>query len=101
MSGERYNIYRSTVHWRHAMARPRLAFFDARLVFFVALFAFHIRWWTFLTLVFALVALAVAHQFGYSPDGLWRLLKSRIVGPFRPALPYTRLRPMLDYGARS
>ena len=99
MANPRYNIYRSTVHWRYAMARPRLTFFDARLVFFVALFAFHIRWWTFLLLVFALVAHSVAGQMNYGPESLWRLLKSRLVGTFRPALPYTRLRPMVDYHA--
>lgn len=36
MTNPRYNLYRSTVHWRYATARPRLTFFDARLVFFVA-----------------------------------------------------------------
>ena len=40
MADDRANIFRTTVHWRYAMARPRLLFFDARLVFFVILFAF-------------------------------------------------------------
>lgn len=70
MANERYNIYRSTVHWCYAMARRRLTFFDVRRVFFVALFAFHIRWWTFLLLVFALVALSVAGQMNYGPESL-------------------------------
>lgn len=38
MAEDRYNIYRSTVHWRYAMARQHLLFFDARLIFFIALF---------------------------------------------------------------
>ena len=44
MAEGRYNIYRSTVHWRYTMARPHLMFFDARLIFFIILFVFHIRW---------------------------------------------------------
>jgi hypothetical protein len=98
MAEERYNIFRSTVHWRYAMARPSLTLVDARLVFFVALFAFHIRWWTFFLLVMALTTFAVAGQLNYSLEGLWRLLKSRIAGRRRPAVPYTRLRPYLTYG---
>lgn len=97
MAEERYNIFRSTVHWRYAMARPNLTFFDARLVFFVALFAFHIRWWTFLVLVTALAVFTVANQFNYSIESLWRLTRSRLTGTRRPATSYTRLRPMVDY----
>ncbi|GFE66973.1 IcmT/TraK family protein [Litoreibacter roseus] len=100
MPDERYNIYRSTIHWRYAMARPLLAFFDARLIFFIALFAFHIRWWTFLTLVIALTVFGVAGQLNYSLASLVRLVKSRLTGRRRSAVPYTRLRPMVEYGLR-
>ena len=98
---ERTNIFRTTVHWRYAMARPNLVFFDARLVFFIALFAFHIRWWTFTLLVCAIVGLSAARYFNYSLENLGRLIRSKLVGPFRPAIPHARLRPMLDYGAES
>ena len=97
MADERYNIYRSTVHWRYAMARPMLTFFDARLVFFIALFAFHIRWWTFLLLITALTLFGVAAQLNYSLHSVVRLVKSRMAGAYRPAVPYTRLRPMVDH----
>ena len=100
MAEERYNIYRSAVHWRYAMARPMLTFFDARLVFFVALFAFHIRWWTFLLLITALTLFGVAGQLNYSLHSVVRLLKSRMAGAYRPAVPYTRLRPMVDYQSK-
>ncbi len=81
------------------MARPRLLFFDARLVFFVILFAFHIRWWTFTLLVAAICGFTAANQLNYSIESLLRLLRSRLTGATRPALPYTRLRPMVDYGS--
>lgn len=99
MAEERYNIFRSTVHWRYAMARPQLTFFDARLVFFIALFAFHIRWWTFVLLVAAIVGFTCASYFSYSPANVLRLMRSKIVGTFRPAVSNTRLRPMADYGS--
>lgn len=99
MANERYNIYRSTVHWRYAMARPHLIFFDARLIFFIILFVFHIRWWTFVVLVFGIVGFTGARYFNYSFENVIRLLRSKLVGSFRSAVPYTRLRPMVDYGA--
>jgi len=99
MAQERYNIYRSTVHWRYAMARPHLMFFDARLIFFVALFGFHIRWWTFMLLVLAIAGFTVASYFNYTLENVMRLVRSKLVGQFRPAVSYTRLRPMVEYGA--
>lgn len=99
MAGERYNIYRSTVHWRYAMARPHLMFFDARLIFFIALFGFHIRWWTFILLVLAIAGFTGASYFNYTLENVVRLMRSKTVGPFRPAVPYTRLRLMVDYGS--
>lgn len=101
MAKERYNVYRSTVHWRYAMARPHLLFFDARLIFFIVLFAFHIRWWTFVVLVAAIVIFSTANYFNYALADVIRLLRSKLVGPFRPATAYTRLRPMADYGAEA
>lgn len=101
MAEKRYNIYRSTVHWRYAMARPHLMFFDARLIFFIALFGFHIQWWTFILLAFAIAGFTGASYFNYTLENVVRLLRSRLVGPFRPAVAYTRLRLMVDYGSDS
>lgn len=99
MAEDRYNIYRSTVHWRYAMAHPHLMFFDARLIVFIILFIFHIRWWTFAVLVIAIAGFTGASYFNYLLENLIRLLRSKLVGSFRSAVPYTRLRPMVDYGA--
>ena len=94
MSENRYNIYRSTVHRRYAMARPRLEFF-------IILFVFHIRWWTFAVLVFAIAGFTGAGYFNYALKNVLRLARSELVGPFRPAVAYTRLRPMVDYGSNA
>lgn len=99
MSDDRYNIFRSTVHWRHAMSRPMLTFFDARLIVFIALFAFHIRWWTFVSLLVALAALTAASYMNYTIENVMRLLRSKLAGNTRYAVSHTRLRPMVDYGA--
>lgn len=99
MAEDRYNINRSTVLWRYAMSRPHLLFFDARLIFFIALFGFHIRWWTFTLLVLAIAGFTGAIYFSYTLENVVRLMRSKIVGPFIPAAPYTRLRPMVDYGS--
>ena len=74
-------------------------FFDARLIFFIILFVFHIRWWTFAVLVFAIAGFAGASYFNYSLENVVRLFRSKLVGSFHPAVAYTRLRPMVDYGS--
>jgi hypothetical protein len=99
MAEDRYNIDRSTVHWRYAMAWPHLMFFDARLIFFIILFVFHIQWWTFAILMFAIAGFTAASYFNYSLENVVRLSRSKLVGSFRPAVAYTRLRPMADHGS--
>ncbi len=101
MAEGRHNMYRSTVHWCYAMVRPHLLFFDARLIFFIALFGFHIRWRTFAMLVFAIAGFTGANYFNYTLENVVRLVRSKIVGSFRPAVANTRLRPMVEYGADS
>ena len=49
--------------------------------------------------VFAFVVLALVGQMNYVPESVLGLLKSRLVGTFRPALPYTRLLQMVDFEA--
>ena len=73
-------------------------FFDARLIFFFALFGFHIRCWTFMLLVLAIAGFSGASYFNYTLENVVRLMRSKIVGPFRPAVAYVRLRPLPDYG---
>lgn len=97
MASGRRNIYRSTVHWRYAMARSHLLFFDSRLIFLLILFAFHIRWWKSVVLLVEIVAVSRAIQFKHSLADLLRRLLSKPVEPLRPATAYTRLRPMVDY----
>lgn len=81
------------------MSRPTLTFFDARLVVFIALFGFHIRWWTFTLLVTAVVGLTGASYMNYTIESVMRLARSKLAGPIRNAVSYTRLRSMVDYGA--
>jgi hypothetical protein len=74
-------------------------FFDARLIFFIVLLVFHIRWCTFAVIVFAIAGFTSAIYFNYSLENVLSLFRLKLVGSFRPAVPYTRLRPMVDYGS--
>lgn len=98
MPKTRYNIYRSTVHCRYALACSRLSFFEAGL-FFIVLFVFHIRWWTFAVLVVAIAGFRAAGSFNYALENVMRMARSKLVGSFRPAVASTRLRSMMDYGS--
>ncbi len=76
-------------------------FFDARLIFFIILFVFHVRWWTFGVLAFAIAGFTAASCFNYSLEYVIRFFSSKLEGPFRPAAAYTRLRPMVNYGTNA
>lgn len=99
MSQDRYNNYRSAVHWRYAMARPFLMFFDARVISFIILFTFHTRWWTFVVLIPPIVGFMRTSHFDCSLLNVILVTRSKLVGSFRPDVAYMRMRLMVAYGA--
>lgn len=92
MPEDRYNISRSTVRWRYALARPQPIFVDARLIL-------HIRWWTFVAFIFAFADFTSTSYFHCSLENVIRLARSKLVGSSRSAVANTRLRPMASNGA--
>lgn len=91
------NIYRTPVYWRSTMTYPRFGPVDARLVFFIILFAVHIKLWTAILLCIAFAVFAIATNLGYSMIGLFRAIRSAVAGPNRPAIARSRLRQFVNY----
>lgn len=61
-----------------------------QLIFFIALSGFHIRWWTFALLVAAIAGFAGAIYFNYMLENVIRVIRSKIVGSFGPAVAHAR-----------
>src|SRR5690606_30971110 len=83
--------------WRVTMLPARMAVFDARMVFFVALFLLHIRLWTFGVLVFACLVFFILEQRGLSLPAAGRLVRSLLAGSRRPAVFPGQRRSRISY----
>lgn len=67
--------------WRDTARTPTAGPFHYSAVFFVLAFMLHIRLWTFIAMVAAIVALAILNRVGYSPTVLVRVVRARLAGP--------------------
>lgn len=91
-------IFGTPIEWRYTMRNPRLAIFDARLVFFVALLFLHARLWTALLLFIGVAAFWGMELYGYRFSSSIRGIRARLAGPIRPARPRSQYRAAVDFG---
>lgn len=73
--------------WRDTGLVIRIGPFDAKLVFFLGLWLFHWRWWTFEVAVGGVVFFAVIEWFGLTLPAAFRTCRRFISGNIRPAVP--------------
>lgn len=92
------NIFGQPILWRDTARTPRLAIFDARLVFFLFLLALHLRLWTLILLVLAIIAFWAIERYGYVLPNALRAIRSAFAGHRRPAHAGHRYRVAVDYG---
>lgn len=85
--------------WRDTMRPIRLLGMDARVVWLVILFAMHKRWWTFILLVIALIAMVLLERRGMTVPAAQRWLLATVAGRLRPGRPWWRKRYPIDYDA--
>ena len=91
-------LFGKPIEWRYTMKSPRLAVFDARLIFFVALLFLHLRLWTALLLVIGILMFWAMELYGYRFSSSIRGLRARFAGPVRPARPMSSYRHAIDFG---
>ena len=90
-------IIGSSAYWRESQRPARFLVFDARVVVFMMLAAFHVRFWTVGLLIAAALLSWVLEGRGVSPDNAVRLVRSWIVGRRRPARGLAEERAYRDY----
>ena len=95
---ENNTLFGKPTLWRDTARIPRLMIFDARLIFFFFLLALHVRLWTLITLLVAIIAFWLIEQYGYTLPNALRAIRNAFAGPKRPAQPYHRYRTAIDYG---
>lgn len=78
-----------TWFWRDT-ARPAQFFgIDAFAVYPFLLFMLHMKWWTFILAIVAMIALAVLSRHGFTLPVFYRVVRSYLAGPARFAVPWS------------
>lgn len=85
-------------HWRNT-ARP-IRFFnvDARAAIFLLIFLVHIRLWTFVLAIGAILFFMILERFGLTLPLAMRRARVWFIGKKRPALLKISRRDFIDYG---
>ena len=84
--------------WRDSMRPARLFGLDARLIWMVVAFLFCIGKTTFILLIVSLAAFIILERRGLNLPAAVRLLRCRLVGDRRSAVPAIRRRRLHDTG---
>lgn len=92
------NRFKKRIHWRDTMREPRLVIFDARVVFFFLILAVHLRVWTAILLVSAMLVFWLVERAGYRFPSAMRAIRSTFAGTHRPAFYQHNYREAVDYG---
>lgn len=82
------DLHKADTHWRDSARAARFFFIDARSVFPLVLFLFHISWWTFYVAIVASVFFAALEHYGFAVPVFLRWLRSLLAGPLKKAVPF-------------
>lgn len=77
-------------HWRDAARSARFFFVDAIAAIPLVVMLLHIRLWTFILAVSALVFFAILEKFKFTIPIFFRWLRAFIAGPYRSTNPWWR-----------
>jgi intracellular multiplication protein IcmT len=75
-------------HWRDSARYPRFFIIDARASFPVLLALVHIRLWTLLTALVAMLFFAILHRYGFTVAVFGRWLGALLAGARKIAMPW-------------
>ena len=75
-------------HWRDSARTVRFWIVDYRACFPLMIFIFHIRLWTFLLAIIAIIFFVMIERFGFTVSVFGRWLRSYIAGPRKIAQPW-------------
>jgi intracellular multiplication protein IcmT len=77
-----------TAHWRDSARSVKFFFIDGSAAFPLLLLIVHIRLWTFLVAVGAMLFLTLLNHYGFSIPVFFRLVRSFAAGRRRVVIPW-------------
>lgn len=69
--------------WRDTAIMPKFFILDARSMFPLLIWAFHMRMWTFCVAVVGITFFAVLERRGISIEVMFRMMKCKIAGRYK------------------
>lgn len=75
-------------HWRDSARNPRFFIIDARAAFPLLVFLMHIRIWTFVLAVLAMLFFGLLERYGFSLLVFGRWFRCMLAGPRKVAVPW-------------
>ena len=78
----------ANAHWRDSARPAKFFFFDAKAAFPLLLFLVHIRWWTFILAIIAMLFFTILNRYGFSVNVFLRWFRSFLAGPRKIAIPW-------------
>ena len=75
-------------HWRDSSRSPRFFFIDASAAFPLMFFFMHIRLWTFIVAVVAVLFFTLLNRYGFSIKVFLRTFRSKLAGKRKLAIPW-------------
>lgn len=79
---------RTEAHWRDSARSARFFFIDARAAFPLLLFLLHIRIWSFLLALGAMLFFGALERYGFSLTVFLRWVRNILAGPQKAAIPW-------------
>jgi intracellular multiplication protein IcmT len=79
-----------TAAWRDSARSPRFFFVDANAALPLAIFFVHIRTWTFVVAIFAMVFFAILEKFKFTVPIFSRWVRATLAGSVRVSHPSWR-----------
>lgn len=77
-----------SAHWRDSARYPRFFVIDARAAFPILLMLMHIRLWTLITAVVAMLFFSVLNHYGFTVAVFGRWLRSFLAGRRKVSAPW-------------
>lgn len=75
-------------HWRDSARSVRFFIWDGKTAFPMLLFLLHIRIWTFVVALIAMLFFTVLNRYGFSIDVFLRWFRNLIAGRRKAAIPW-------------
>lgn len=75
-------------NWRDSARSIKFFIWDGKVMFPLIIFFVHIRWWTLILAVGAIIFFTILNRFGFTPIVFYRWFRSKLAGKRKISMPW-------------